>query len=224
MFFVIVKRYKLSSYSLHLAVSLLEQYLIKAKNRNQNIYEDEILARSCLCIAVKYAEEHDTGLSNAVFQSLCYSEIRRQDLISMEQKVLQTVGYKVGAATACEFLMEYMAQDESSSVSSRGLAEYVLDRTLKYDSLRRRLPSQLAAGALYIARRATVIDKPAWSARLHAITWYSGEEAKIFADDILKESINDQVQECALEGRYGGHYWERIPFRSFLSSIFTIPM
>ena len=168
-------------------------------------------------------EEYNDDSPSIAFQSHYGSQMKKQDLVLMERKVLQTVEYRVGAATACEFLMEYMAQDECTSVCLRGLAAYVLDRTLKYDSLRCRLPSQLAAGALYIARKATFIDRPTWSARLHAITLYSGEEAKIFADDILRESINDEIQECALEGRYGGYYWERIPFRSFISSIFTIP-
>jgi len=102
----------------------------------------------------------------------------------MEKDILKTLEHKITVPTARDFLECFLKAAHADKKTGQ-LACYVLDSTLLSYDLNQYLPSQLAAAAVFIARRTVGWD--AWSQTLVRFTNYSEEDISSVARAVLAE-------------------------------------
>jgi G2/mitotic-specific cyclin-B, other len=124
----------------------------------------------------------------------------------MEVKILKTLSYQITVPSAHAFLVRMLKAGHADKKIVQ-LSCCVLDGTLQSYSLLDYLPSQLAAGAVYLARRS--LGRNGWSPTLLKYSLYCEEEVIPVARAILaaKDAANPQlnaVNKKYTSQRYGG--------------------
>mmetsp|Transcript_9787 Transcript_9787/g.17838 ORF Transcript_9787/g.17838 Transcript_9787/m.17838 type:complete len:106 (+) Transcript_9787:1754-2071(+) len=103
----------------------------------------------------------------------------------MEREILDTLKYQVTVPTSHTFLVRFLKAGHADKQIVQ-LACYILDGTLESYKLIQYLPSQLAAAAIFIARR--TVGRNPWSPTLLRYAIYREEEVALVARDILAEN------------------------------------
>ena len=126
----------------------------------------------------------------------------------MEEKILKTLDYDVTIPSAHCFLIRFLKAGHADKRMVQ-LSCYILDGTLQSLSLQKYLPSQLAAAAIFIARR--TIGRYNWSAPLHHSSKYTESDVAPVARAVLEEKehfgvLKDlrAVQKKYSSSKYGG--------------------
>jgi len=124
----------------------------------------------------------------------------------MEESILKTLEYNVTIPSAHAFLVRYLKAGHADKKIVQ-LSCYILDGTLQSYNLLHYLPSQLAAAAVFIARR--VVGRNAWSPTLLKYAMYCEEEIVPVARAILHEKASASeelraVNKKCSSSRYGG--------------------
>lgn len=124
----------------------------------------------------------------------------------MEEMVLKSLMYKITIPSGHAFLVRFLKAGHADKKIVQ-LSCYLLDLTLQHYSMLHYLPSQLAAAAVFIARR--VVGRNGWSPTLLAFSDYAEEEiipiaramleAKQSEDPNLLKAITKKYQSA----RYG---------------------
>lgn len=96
--------------TLFLAVSVMDRYVQALEMRGEVFKASDlhITGVSCMFIASKY---HDIQplLLKTVFNKIGHTKIPQGDILAMEMKILQTLGFKIGGApTPLEFITSTM--------------------------------------------------------------------------------------------------------------------
>jgi len=114
--------------------------------------------------------------------------------------ILKTLEYNVTIPSAHCFLVRFLKAGHADKKIVQ-LACYLLDGTLQSYDLLKFLPSQLAAAAVFIARR--VVGRNAWSPTLLRYAMYCEEDIIPVARAILnaKEAASDELR--AVNKKYG---------------------
>ena len=120
---------------------------------------------------------------------------------------MKTLEYNVTIPSAHAFLVRYLTAGHVDEMIVQ-LSWYILDGTLQSYNLLHYLPSQLAAAAVFIARRVAGRNPP-WSPTLVTHANYSEEEVIPVARAILHEKsiANEElkaVNKKYSSSRYGG--------------------
>ena len=124
----------------------------------------------------------------------------------MEEKILKALSYQVTVPSAHTFLVRMLKAGHADKKIVQ-LSCFLLDGTLQAFNLLDYLPSQLAAAAIYIARRS--VGRNGWSPTLLKYAQYSEEEVIPVAREILatKNAANPQLKAVTKKytsHRYGG--------------------
>ena len=125
----------------------------------------------------------------------------------MEETILKTLQYDITIPSAHAFLVRYLKAAHADKKIVQ-LSCYILDGTLQSYNLLHFLPSELAAAAVYIARR--TVGRNSWSPTLLQYAEYKEEEVKPVAQAVIQEKFSSQSKELKAvtkkytSSRYGG--------------------
>jgi G2/mitotic-specific cyclin-B, other len=124
----------------------------------------------------------------------------------MEETILKALEYQITIPSAHAFLVRYLKAAHADKRIVQ-LSCYVLDGTLQSYNLLHYLPSQLAAAAVFIARR--TVGRNSWSPTLLRYSAYCQEDIIPVARAILAEKSSASTELRAVNkkytsSRYGG--------------------
>ena len=135
-----------------------------------------------------------------------YGPFSATQIIEMEETILKTLEYQITIPSAHAFLVRYLKAAHADKKIVQ-LSCYILDGTLQSYQLLHYLPSQLAAAAVFIARRS--VGRNSWSPTLLKYAEYCEEEVIPVARAILAEKASTSPELRAVNkkytsSRYGG--------------------
>ena len=124
----------------------------------------------------------------------------------MEETILKTLEYQITIPSAHAFLVRYLKAAHADKRIVQ-LSCYLLDGTLQSYNLLHYLPSQLAAAAVFIARR--TVGRNSWSPTLLKYAQYKEEDIAPVARSVLAEKSSSAPELRAVNkkytsNRYGG--------------------
>jgi cyclin B len=124
----------------------------------------------------------------------------------MEEEILKTLEYQITVPSAHAFLVRFLKAAHADKKIVQ-LSCYLLDSTLPSYQLNNYLPSQLAAAAVFIARR--TVGRNSWSPTLLRYAMYCEEEIAPVARALLAEKAATSPELRAVNkkytsSRYGG--------------------
>jgi hypothetical protein len=127
-------------------------------------------------------------------------------IIEMEEKILKTLEYNITIPSAHAFLVRFLKAAHADKRIVQ-LSCYILDGTLQSYNLLHYLPSQLAAAAVFIARR--TVGRNSWSPTLLKYANYREEDIMPIAKAVMNEKANAAQELRAVNkkytsSRYGG--------------------
>ena len=195
-------KFKLVPETLYLTVNLIDRYLsVKEVERNKL----QLVGVSCLLIASKYEEIYPPELRDLVY--VCDRAYSGNEILDMEEVVLKALDYNVTIASSHCFLVRYLkaAHADKRIVQSSCL---LLDGSLSSYTLLHFQPSQLAAAAVLLARRAA--GRNAWSPTLLAYTGYCEEDVLPVARALLAEKNATAPELRAVHKKYSSPRYGRI--------------
>eukprot|EP00548_Thalassiothrix_antarctica_P010301 CAMPEP_0194161070 /NCGR_PEP_ID=MMETSP0152-20130528/78738_1 /TAXON_ID=1049557 /ORGANISM="Thalassiothrix antarctica, Strain L6-D1" /LENGTH=509 /DNA_ID=CAMNT_0038870819 /DNA_START=46 /DNA_END=1575 /DNA_ORIENTATION=- len=190
--------FKLLPETLYLTVNILDRYLARKEISRKKL---QLVGITCLLIASKYEETIPPKLGE--FAYVCHDACTRKDIVDFEETMLNALAYRVTIPSSYTFLLRYLkAATVESKVADaqkiKELSSFILDGTLTNYNLLQYLPSQLAAGAVYIARRTVLFDDDTldkkkntvlWTPTLFEYTAYTEKDIIPIARAILTEKV-----------------------------------
>jgi len=190
------RMFKLLPETLYLTVYIIDRYLalkVVPKDKLQ------LLGITAMLIASKYEEIYAPECSDFVYISDgAYS---KDQILHMEQTVLNCLNFNLTSPSSLHFLRRY-SKAAGSDYTIHTLCKYIIELMLIDSKLSKFLPSQIAAGSVYIARKMT--DKlPLWNPTLQFYTTYSEQEVCGFAiemNDLLKKGQKSHLK--AIKKKY----------------------
>jgi hypothetical protein len=125
----------------------------------------------------------------------------------MEERILKTLDYKVTVPSAYTFLVRQLKAAHADKQLVQ-LSCYILDGTLQSYKLLNYFPSQLAAGAIMVARHS--VGRNAWSPTLLRYSQYCEEEIAPVALAILEEKRAILPDLKAVNKKYGSNRYGNV--------------
>jgi cyclin A len=159
----VAQEYRLTSDTLHLTLDLLNRYLSVAPVAREEL---QLAGIACMWVASKFEEIYAPTARN-----FCYITDNTYDvgqLVDMEARVLATLGFTLAGPTAKTFQRRFL-QAAAADEQLHYLAAFLLELSLMDEQLLHLLPSQVAAGSVYLAR--AMLGRAPWDATL---AHYSG--------------------------------------------------
>ena len=196
------KCFKMVPETLYLTVNLIDRYL-SVKEVERHVLQ--LVGVSCLLIASKYEEIYPLFVRDLV--NVCGRAYSGKQILEMEEVILKALGYQVGAPTGMPFLLRGLKAAHADKRIVQ-LACFVLDGTLQSYGLLHYLPSQLAAGAILIARKS--VGRNPWSPTLLHYTGYTEEEILPVARVILSDIKNASPELRAVNKKYSTNRYGRV--------------
>ncbi|KAK9821103.1 hypothetical protein WJX81_004601 [Elliptochloris bilobata] len=170
----VAQEYKLVADTLFLAVSYLDRYL---SLRNVPRARLQLVGITCMLLAAKYEEIYAPQI-----EEFCYitdNTYTRPEILAMEEEVLGALRFELTAPTPRVFLRRLVKAAVALGPADprlEHLAAYVLELALSEYAALQWLPSQLAAGAVALARG--WLGAPAWSSTLAHYARYDAPELR----------------------------------------------
>jgi len=194
-------KFKLVPETLYLTTNIIDRYLERQEVSRPKL---QLVGVTSLLIASKYEEIYPPELRDLVY--ICDRAYTRSEIIEMEEKILKTLEYKITIPSAHAFLVRYLKAAHADKRIVQ-LSCYILDGTLQSYNLLHYQPSQLAAAAVYIARR--TVGRNSWSPTLLKYAEYCEEEITPIARAVLTEKLSSSPELRAVNkkytsSRYGG--------------------
>jgi hypothetical protein len=223
-------KFKLVPETLYLTVNLIDRYLERKEVSRPKL---QLVGVTALLIASKYEEIYPPELRDLVY--ICDRAYTRNEvrffrstrahnssnqctfqtsnlclpflqIIAMEETILKTLEYQITIPSAHAFLVRYLKAAHADKKIVQ-LSCYILDGTLQSYNLLHYLPSQLAAAAVFIARR--TVGRNSWSPTLLKYAVYCEEEIIPVARAVLAEKSSTSTELRAVNkkytsSRYGG--------------------
>jgi len=187
-------KFKLVPETLYLTVNIIDRYLASTKVSRPKL---QLVGVTSLLIASKYEEIYPPELRDLVY--ICDRAYSKSEILDMEETILKGLSYSITIPSAHAFLVRYLKAAHADKKMVQ-LSCYILDGTLQSYSLLQYLPSELAAAAVYIARRAA--GRNSWSPTLLKYANYSEEDVIGVARDVMKEKNSAQSDLRAVNKKY----------------------
>ncbi|XP_013203745.1 G2/mitotic-specific cyclin-B3 [Microtus ochrogaster] len=137
--------FQMSNETLHLAVKLMDCYLMKAQCKKDNL---QFLGSTVYMIAVKFEESYLPSLKE--FLCTCEDPYEPRDMTSLEMKILKTLNFDINIPTAYHFLRRYTTCVHAS-MKTLTLSRFICEITLPEYEFIKEKPSKLAAACLALA-------------------------------------------------------------------------
>mmetsp|Transcript_14373 Transcript_14373/g.20020 ORF Transcript_14373/g.20020 Transcript_14373/m.20020 type:complete len:370 (+) Transcript_14373:187-1296(+) len=187
-------KFKLVPETLYLTVNLIDRYVERKEVSRPKL---QLVGVTCLLIASKYEEIYPPELRDLVY--ICDRAYSRTEIIEMEENILKTLEYQITIPSAHAFLVRYLKAAHADKKIVQ-LSCYILDGTLQSYALLHYLPSQLAAAAVFIARRC--VGRNSWSPTLLRYAGYCEEEVIPVARAVLAEKSSASQELRAVNKKY----------------------
>jgi hypothetical protein len=194
-------KFKLVPETLYLTVNLIDRYLAKTEVSRPKL---QLVGVTALLIASKYEEIYPPELRDLVY--ICDRAYSRMEILEMEEIILKKLEYKITIPSAHAFLVRYLKAAHADKKIVQ-LSCFILDGTLQSYNMLDYLPSQLAAAAVFIARR--TVGRNAWSPTLLKYAAYTEEDIAPVAREVLLAKASSSPELRAVNkkytsSRYGG--------------------
>ncbi|XP_050016928.1 G2/mitotic-specific cyclin-B3 [Alexandromys fortis] len=137
--------FQMSNETLHLAVKLMDCYLMMAQCKKDNL---QFLGSTVYMIAAKFEGSCLPRLQE--FLSICEHPYEPRDMTSLEMKILKTLNYDINIPTAYHFLRRYTTCVHAS-MKTLTLSRFICEITLPEYEFIQEKPSKLAAACLALA-------------------------------------------------------------------------
>jgi len=194
-------KFKLVPETLYLTVNIIDRYLSKTEVSRPKL---QLVGVTALLIASKYEEIYPPELRDLVY--ICDRAYSKLEILDMEEIILKKLEYQITIPSAHAFLVRYLKAAHADKKIVQ-LSCFILDGTLQSYNMLHYLPSQLAAAAVFIARR--TVGRNAWSPTLLQYAQYREEDIKPVARAVLAEKSDSPTELKAVNkkytsSRYGG--------------------
>ncbi|XP_042217786.1 G2/mitotic-specific cyclin-B3-like isoform X2 [Homarus americanus] len=138
--------FELNHETLYLAVKIVDLYLAEVVIKRDAL---QLIGSTALFIACKFDERTPPYVDDFLY--ICDDAYKRKELICMEIKILQTVGFDLGVPLSYRFLRRY-ARCSKVSMEDLTFTRYILEMGLMDYELIDSSDSALAAAALLLTR------------------------------------------------------------------------
>ncbi|KAM4612094.1 G2/mitotic-specific cyclin-B3 [Polymixia lowei] len=169
------ENFELNHETLYLAVKMTDHYLHLVPVDKESL---QLIGTTTMLIASKFEERSPPCLDDFLY--ICDDAYRREELISMETSILQTLGFDISIPIPYRFLRRY-AKCASAGMDTLTLARYVCELSLQEMDLVLERGSLLASACLLIAL--VTKDLGGWSPILR---FHSGYQVSDLAPVVRK--------------------------------------
>mmetsp|Transcript_31500 Transcript_31500/g.36345 ORF Transcript_31500/g.36345 Transcript_31500/m.36345 type:complete len:379 (+) Transcript_31500:327-1463(+) len=187
-------KFKLVPETLYLTINLIDRYLERREVTRPKL---QLVGVTCLLIASKYEEIYPPELRDLVY--ICDRAYSKEEILENEEIVLKALEYQITIPSAHAFLVRFLKAAHADKKMVQ-LSCYILDGTLQNYSLLEYLPSQMAAAAIFLARRAA--GRNSWSPTLLEYAQYCEEEIAPIARAVLEEKNSASSELRAVTKKY----------------------
>jgi len=182
--------FKLLPETLFLTVFIIDRYLEKATVTRDKL---QLVGITAMFIAAKYEEIYAPECNDFVHVS--DGAYEKEQILETEQTVLNTLEFNLTCPSALHFLRRY-SKAAGSDYNVHTLCKYLIELVLVDVKMMKYLPSELAAGSVYVARAMTS-KSPLWSPTLHHYSTFSEDHVKVIALEI--NSLLKKAQKSSLK-------------------------
>ncbi|KAM4537504.1 G2/mitotic-specific cyclin-B3 [Odontesthes bonariensis] len=158
------ENFELYHETLYLAVKMTDHYLSKTPVHRELL---QLVGSTAMLIASKFEERSPPGLDDFLY--ICDDAYKREELISMEANILQTLSFDINIPIPYRFLRRY-AKCVSAGMDTLTLARYFCEMSLMEVDLVSERGSLLASACLLMAL--ITKDLGGWSPILHFHSGY----------------------------------------------------
>eukprot|EP00878_Enallax_costatus_P020453 GHUV01021627.1.p1 GENE.GHUV01021627.1~~GHUV01021627.1.p1 ORF type:complete len:248 (+),score=107.97 GHUV01021627.1:282-1025(+) len=190
------QEYRLTSDTLHLTINMLDRFLSLEPVAREEL---QLAGIACMWAASKFEEIYAPTARN-----FCYitdNTYDQQQLVDMEARVLAVLQFQLAAPTAKTFQRRYL-QAAAADEQLHYLAAFLLELTLMDEGMMAYLPSQLAAGSVYLAH--AMLGRKPWDATLAHYSRYKEYQVQPIAQELafLHARIISEGQFQAIKEKY----------------------
>jgi hypothetical protein len=174
--------FRLRPETLYLALNIIDRYVSKRVVYTRHY---QLVGCAALWLAAKFEDAKDKVPTVQDLVSICRETYDESSFIQMERHVLETVSWSLGHPTAEAWLRIVLCGFHVEDKQTQDVARFVMEITLYYREFIRFAPSQIALGAVALAR--DICDQPR---RVYEET----EESLLIVealDERLATSLND---------------------------------
>ncbi|CAN6338393.1 unnamed protein product [Urochloa humidicola] len=218
------EEYKLVADTLYLTVYLIDQFLSKNCIQTQKL---QLLGITSMLIASKYEEFSAPSVEE--FCVITDSTYQKSEVLEMERKVLNDLGFHLSVPTTKTFLRRFLRAAQASCIaplSTLGyLANYLAELTLIDYGFLKFLPSMVAASSVFLARWTLNQSDHPWNPTLEYYTSYKSSNIRMCVRAL--QELQHNTSDCPLKSireKYGQQKFECVAnLRSpeLLQSLFT---
>merc|ERR1712002_695668 len=158
-------RFQLLQETLYVAISILDRYLQVESVKKEDL---QLVGVTSLHIASKYEEMYAPELNDYIYIS--DDSFSRQQIIQMEIKILNVIGFALGRPIPLVFLRRYSKAGNVEPMH-HFMAKYLLELALVDYDMCHVPPSKVAAAALYLSMQ--IIKKIEWTETCEHYSRYS---------------------------------------------------
>lgn len=170
-------KFKLNPETLYLTFNIIDRYLeMKSVNRSKL----QLIGVTAMLIASKYEEIYAPEVRDFVY--ITERNCSKNEILQLEAEILSKLNFQVLCVYPYTFL-ERMNFITKAPKECFYMAQYVLENCLLDIKLYKYKPSELASGAIYLARKILNLEKN-WPLVLEAFTEYKEKNVKIVAKDV----------------------------------------
>lgn len=197
---------KLKAETLYLTVNIIDRYLAKKTDVARNKFQ--LVGTTALLIASKYEEIYPAEIDDLV--EACDSAYLSDEFVECEKAVLETLNYQLSIPTIHMFLLRYLNAAHATRELCY-LVSYIAECTLhSYGMMTRFKPSQLAAAAVLIGRKA--LGRNAWSPTLLRCSDYRREDVTPVAELMIvnMKQLISSTKLVYLSKKYGSKKFQGV--------------
>jgi cyclin B len=171
-------KFKLSPETLFIATNFVDRFLCIRENLPRA--KLQLVGVTCMLLAAKYEDVSPPKLRDFIY--ITDSAYTRAEILEMEERTLNTLGFNLAFATPHRFLQRYVKLAKLSQRQSHA-AEYLLELCLPEYSMLRYPPSHMAAASLFLSNKIFEVH-PSWPSYLVDASRYTAQDIKGCAKEI----------------------------------------
>jgi len=197
---------KFKAETLYLTVNIIDRYLSKKTDVARNKFQ--LVGTTALLIASKYEDIYPAEINDLV--EACDSEYLSDEIVGCEKALLDTLNYQLSIPTIYTFLLRYLNAAHATRELCY-LVSYIAECTLhSYGMMTRFKPSQLAAAAVLIGRKA--LGRNAWSPTLLRYSDYRREDVTPVAELMIvnMKQLISSTKLVYLSKKYGSKKFQGV--------------
>lgn len=162
-------RFHLLQETLYLTVAIIDRFLelqssVVKRNKLQ------LVGVAAMLVASKYEEMYAPEIGDFVY--ITDNAYSKAEIRKMERDILSSLGFQLGNPLPLHFLRRNSKAGECDA-TTHTLAKYLMELTITEYTFVHRLPSLIAAAALYLSMKVFCKENGAWSDTLHHYSTYS---------------------------------------------------